>query len=84
MPLVQPGMVAPAQPQPGQIGSMQAGPVAPGQSVSAQPSILDAIKGMQPTQIMDVLRNMSNRGQSVGVPGSAAMNSAGMLAGIGG
>jgi hypothetical protein len=88
MPVVAPGTVAPAAPNPGQAGSMQAGPLAPGQQFSApQPSILDALKGMQPPQIMDVLRRMSSQGQSIqppGMPGSAALSSAGLLPSYGG
>jgi hypothetical protein len=47
-----------------------------------QPGLLDALKGMSPQSILDRLRAMSAGGQSVmpqGMPGSAALDSAGML-----
>jgi len=62
----------------GSPGSPYAGPVNP----QAQPGIMDALKGMQPQQILDVLRNMSAGGQKVippGMPGSAALAGAGLL-----
>lgn len=101
-----PGATPPA-PNPGEMGSPQAGPIAPGGQMplpgmpgtavagpvapppapgagpqAGAPSLLDAIKGMQPQQIMDVLRNASRQGVNVlptGAPGSSAMQSAGML-----
>lgn len=47
-----------------------------------QPGIMAALKGLSPQQILDQLRSMSANGQSVapqGMPGSAALDSAGML-----
>lgn len=49
-----------------------------------QPGIMDALKGMSPQSILDRLRQMSAGGQQVipqGMPGSAALDSAGMLSG---
>lgn len=72
-PLVTPGTVPQGPPAPS-VG-------APG-AIGGQPSIIDAMRGMQPTQILDVLRNMSRGGQQVvppGMPGSAALAGAGML-----
>src|SRR4249920_3644491 len=62
-----PGASVPGAAGPTSVGGAPLG------AAPAQPSILDAIRGMSPPQIMDVLRNMSNRGQSVigqGMPGS--------------
>lgn len=47
-----------------------------------QPSIMAALKGMSPQGILDQLRTMSAGGQQVippGMPGSVALDSAGML-----
>lgn len=47
-----------------------------------QPGIMAALKGLSPQQILDQLRGMSAQGQQVvppGMPGSAALDSAGML-----
>lgn len=48
----------------------------------AQPGIMAALKGLSPQAILDQLRAMSAGGQSVaaGLPGSAALDGAGMLA----
>lgn len=101
-PLVPPGTTPMANPMPGQPGSPQAGPVAPGGSMPlpgmpgtaaagpaapqppAQSGILAALQGLQPPQIMDILRKMSSQGQSVipaTQPGSAALQGAGLLPG---
>jgi hypothetical protein len=72
-------------------GTTPAGPAAPGAgpgmagmpSVAApQPSIVEAIRGMAPQQILDALRAMSQGGQRVippGMPGSTALQGAGMM-----
>lgn len=77
-PLVAPGVT----PQgPTQAGAPMGSPAAaPGQPTG----ILQALQGLQPQQILDVLRGMSANGQKVippGMPGSAALGSAGMLGG---
>lgn len=53
-----------------------------GTNMPQQPGLLAALRGMSPQSILDQLRNMSAGGQSVipqGMPGSAALSSAGML-----
>ena len=77
-PLVTPGTVPAGPPVPGATPGMAGAP-------PAQPGILDALKGMQPQQILDVLRNMSAGGQKVippGMPGAAALQGAGMIPSI--
>lgn len=89
-----PQQVAPVA-LPGQPGSPMAGPVAPqgmvptggGGPIGAPSGILDAIKNMSAPQIVDTLRKMSQGGgqapgtpqSGVGISGSAALQSAGML-----
>lgn len=47
-----------------------------------QPGLMDALKGMSPQSILERLRSMSAGGQQpMGLPGSAALDSAGMLSG---
>lgn len=63
-------------------GTTPMGPPMPGAAPAPSPSLVDAVRGMAPQQILDVLRNMSLGGQKVipdGQPGSVALQGAGMM-----
>lgn len=63
-------------------GTTPQGPPNLAAAAPQQLSILDAIRGMSPPQILDVLRGMSQGGQQVtppGVPGAMALQGAGMM-----
>lgn len=59
------------------------GPMPDGTALDAAqpPSLLSALRGMSPFDVTQALRGMTNMGQSVAamLPGSAALQSAGML-----
>lgn len=58
------------------------GPPSPMAAPAQSPSLVDAVRGMAPQQILDVLRGMTMNSRAVippGQPGSVALQGAGMM-----